>query len=133
MDFILERLAVGNRHDAAAPDPRIGALLCVAEELEPPRHVPTRHKIPIVDMQPLPPEQLAEAVEWIAWHIEREPVLVYCHYGIARSASVAIGYLCCAHGYDFQAAVEHLMRLRPQTWPLPGLAQTIECLRTGSR
>lgn len=131
MDFILEHLAVGNCHDAAAPDPRIGAMLCVAEELEPPRLVPTRHKIPIVDMQPVPPAQLAEAVEWIARHIERAPVLVYCHYGIARSASVAIAYLCCAHGQSFQAAVEHLTRLRPQTWPLPGLAQAIERLRTG--
>ncbi len=129
MDFVLERLAVGDRFDAAAPDARIGAFLCVAEELEPPAHAALRHKIPLVDMAPIPPARLAEAVDWIARHIARERVLVYCHYGIARSVSVTIAYLCCAEDYDYHTAVDHLTRLRPQIYPLPGLAGTIAQLR----
>lgn len=129
MDFVLDRLAVGDRFDAAAPDPRVSALLCVAEELEPPPHIALHHKIPLVDMAPIPPARLAEAVDWIARHIEREHVLVYCHYGIARSVSVTIAYLCCAHGDDYEEAVARLARARAQIYPLPRLAETIAALR----
>jgi protein-tyrosine phosphatase len=130
MDFILDNLAVGNRHDAALPDPRITAMLCVAEELEPPAFATIQHKIPVVDMRPLPPEQLVEAIGWIERHIAREQILVFCNAGVGRSPSIAIGYLCCAHGYGFGEAVEHVARRRPQISPLPGLLEVIERLRS---
>ena len=105
MKFILDNLAIGSYDDALNPPSEITALLNVAKELD----VETEllyHKVPIVDMQPIPPKQMKEAVEWIRDHIERHKIMVFCNAGIGRSPSVVIGYLCCFLDYSFGDAVE---------------------------
>jgi hypothetical protein len=69
MIFILPNLAVGTREEAGNRPPGIDALLCVAAEKDIPALGMPGHKVPIVDMQPIPAEQLREAVEWIRDHI----------------------------------------------------------------
>jgi len=61
MKFILENPAIGSYEDALKLPSEITALLNVAKG----KYIETKllyHKVPIVDMQPLPPEQMKEAV-----------------------------------------------------------------------
>lgn len=125
MKFILDNLAIGSYEDALKPISEITALLNVAKELD----VDTLllyHKVPIVDMQPIPPEQMKEAVEWIRDHIEWYKIMVFCNAGIGRSPSVVIGYLCCFLEYSFGDAVEFVARIKPDISILPELTRTIE-------
>lgn len=133
MDFILDHLALGGRHDAANPDPRVSALLCCAAELELPAHTAPRHKVPVVDLQPIPHAQMLEAVEWIRAHIAHQRILVYCNAGVGRSTTVAIGYLCAGLDYGFGAAVEFVARRRPYMSILPDLITSVDRLRAGTR
>lgn len=129
MDFILENLALGNRHDAADPATDVSALLCVAEELTLPAHRACRHKVPVADLQPIPHAQMREAVDWIRQHIGDRRILVYCNAGVGRSTTVAIGYLCGELGYGFGEAVEFVARRRPYMSILPDLITSIDRLR----
>jgi protein-tyrosine phosphatase len=125
MKFILDNLAIGSYEDALKPPSEITALLNVAIE----KDIETKllyHKVPIVDMQPIPSEQMKEAVEWIRGHIDRYKVIVFCNAGIGRSPSIAIGYLCCFLGYSFGDAVEFVAKRKPDISILPELIRTIE-------
>ena len=54
IDFILDHLAIGSAADAWSDPAAVDALLCVAQEVEMPQGFDTCHKVPIVDMQPIP-------------------------------------------------------------------------------
>ncbi len=129
MDFILENLAIGNYREALVPPQGIDALLCVAEEKEIPMTSVTKHlyhKVPIVDMQPIPAGLLTEAVGWIRENIGNHRIMVFCNAGIGRSPSVVVAYLCCVLGYSFGDAVEYVAKKRPSMSVLPELIETIE-------
>lgn len=126
IDCIFPNLALGSAADAWSAPAGIDAMLCVAREIELPTGFPVAHKVPIVDMQPIPARQMAEVVEWIAGQIERRRVLVFCNAGVGRSSSSVIAYLCCCSGYGFGEAVEYVARRRPYISILPNLLPTIE-------
>lgn len=126
MNFIIENLAVGNYQDALQPAPDIDALLCVAQEHDVYGTPLCYHKVPIIDMQPIPAGQLAEAVAWIKTTITGHKLLVFCNAGIGRSPSVVIAYLCCVLGYGFGNAVEYVATKKPYISILPDLITTIE-------
>jgi protein-tyrosine phosphatase len=130
MDFILENLAIGNVEEAGMPSPEINALLCVAQEkdLDPARC--SYHKVPIIDMQPIPAEQMKDAVDWIRRNIESHRIMVFCNAGIGRSPSIVIGYLCCMLDYSFGEAVEYVATRRPIMSILPYLITTISDVKT---
>ncbi|NIP74075.1 MAG: dual specificity protein phosphatase family protein [Gammaproteobacteria bacterium] len=121
MDLILDNLAVGSAQDGASPPADVGALLCVAAEINTPDAGRPFCKVPIVDMQPIPPAQLQEAVEWIRNHITDHRVLVFCNAGVGRSSSVAVAYLCSVAGFGFGEAVEWVARRHPHMSILPDL------------
>jgi protein-tyrosine phosphatase len=129
MDYILEHLAVGNFDEARVAAPEIGALLCVAQERDLDPGPRLYHKVPIVDMQPIPVPQMKEAVEWIRDTIEAHRIMVYCNAGIGRSPSVVVGYLCCVLDFSFGEAVEYTAIRRPIMSILPYLISTIEDTR----
>ena len=125
MRSILENLAIGSYKDALNPPAPITALLNVASE----RDVETErlyHKVPLIDLQPIPQDQLKEAVKWIRDHISRHTIMVFCNAGIGRSPSVVVGYICCFLGYNFDDAVEFVATRKPDISLLPGLMETIE-------
>lgn len=127
MFFILENLAIGSFQDAqSAFQQNINAFLNVAEELDLALSQEILyHKIPIKDFFPIPPEKLKEAVDWIAKHIDKYKILVFCNAGIGRSSSVVISYLCSI-GFGFGEAVEFVARKKPDISILPNLIKTIE-------
>lgn len=126
MNFILHQLAIGNYGEALMPPPNISALLNVATERDLHHTRLLYHKIPIIDMRPIPSEQMKEAVEWIRDQISRHTIMVFCNAGIGRSPSVVIGYLCCILGYGFGEAVEFVARRKSDISILPDLIKTIE-------
>jgi len=126
MHFILEQLAIGNYAEALNPSPEISALLNVAAEKDLSDMSVVYHKIPMVDMKPIPSEQMKEAVNWIRDHISKHKIMVFCNAGIGRSPSVVIGYLCCFLRYGFGEAIEFVARRKSDISILPNLIKTIE-------
>ncbi len=127
MNLILEQIAVGEYEEAVSPPADITALLCVAQErnLTAPR-LPY-HKVPIPGARHIPPEQLADAVEWIHRMVAcGSRILVFSSRGQCRSPSVVIAYLCCKLGCSFEQALESVARKKPSLSLPPNLAQSIE-------
>jgi protein-tyrosine phosphatase len=129
MKFILDHLAISNYEEASSPTAEISALLNVAEEKDIHDSPLLYHKIPIIDMRPIPPEQVQEAVKWIEDHITEHTILTFCNAGVGRSPSVVISYLCCALGYGFGDAVEFVARRKSDISILPDLIRSIEDVR----
>jgi protein-tyrosine phosphatase len=126
MDFILEHLAIGNATEAWSKPVEVDSLLCVAQEVALPPGYEVIHKVPILDMQPIPARQIFEAVSWIDQHIAKRRILVFCNAGVGRSSSCVIAYLCCKEGLGFGEAVEFVARRRPYMSILPNLLLSIE-------
>lgn len=129
MIFILDNLAIGNFQEALEPPAEMTALLCVAQERDLSSPKLLYHKVPIIDMQPIPEEHLREAVEWLRNHINRNKIMVFCNAGVGRSPSVVIGYLCCVLGYRFGEAVEYVATRKPYMSILPNLITTIKAVQ----
>lgn len=133
MKFILDNLAIGNFQEAQTPPPEIGALLCVAQEIDLTPVDRLYCKVPIVDMQPIPAGELREAVEFIVGNISAHKIMVFCNAGVGRSPSVVVAYLCCKLGYSLGQAVEHVAKRKPYMSILPNLILSIEELRKQAR
>jgi protein-tyrosine phosphatase len=129
MNYILKNLAIGNFEDARDPPTGIDALLCVAQEIDLSHVRCLYYKVPIVDMQPIPEDQLKEAVAFIRDHIEYHKIMVYCNAGVGRSPSVVVAYLCCVQGYGYGEAVEFVASRKPYMSTLPNLILSIEQLK----
>jgi protein-tyrosine phosphatase len=127
---VVENLSVGPYEETRSLPDDIDALLNVAEEHPLPETARPAHKVPITDMQPIPPDQLAEAVNWIDDHIGDHHIYLFCNAGVGRSPSVAIAYLCCRRDFSFGDAVEHVARRKPDISTLPELINGIEWVRS---
>lgn len=124
MTFILERLAIGNLEDLENPGEEIGFILNVAEEVE--VNLPTvkYKKIRLKDGMPIPVEKMREAIRWIREHISSGKVLIACHYGVGRSASIVIGYLS-SFGFGYEEALDFVSSKGRRVDPMPDLEKTI--------
>jgi len=125
LKFILDHLAIGSYEEALRPSSEITALLNVAKEKDLKTSL-LYHKVPIIDMQPIPSAQMLEAVKWIQKHISKHIIMVFCNAGIGRSPSVVIGYLCCFLNYGFGEAIEYVAKRKSDISILPNLLRTIE-------
>jgi protein-tyrosine phosphatase len=116
MDFILERLAIGDIDDARDISKDITALLNCTEEHDTNREGILYLKIPLIDFEPINPEYITRAVRWIKEVIADHTVLVHCNAGIGRSSSIAVCYLC-EIGFGFDEAVRLIKSRRPNALP----------------
>ena len=107
------------------PGKGLKSVLNVAEEVEVRFPYLEYHKIPLKDGVIIPPEKMREDIEWIRKHIALGNVLVACHYGVGRSASIVVGYLCSI-GYGYKEAVDFVSSKRSGVNPIPGLEETIK-------
>jgi protein-tyrosine phosphatase len=129
MDWILDNLAIGNFEESQNPPEGVEALLSVAEEREIIRTEFTSFHVPIVDMQPIPTEQLSEAIQWIHDTIEQNSIMVFCNAGVGRSPSTVVTYLAVYHNMEFGEAVEFVARKKPYMSILPNLILNIDELK----
>ena len=129
MNYIFKNLAIGNFEDAQDIPAGIDALLCVAQEIDLSHIRCLYYKVPIVDMQPIPEDQLKEAVVFIRDHIENHKIMVFCNAGVGRSPSVVVAYLSCVQGYGYGEAVEFVASRKPFMSTLPNLILSIEQLK----
>ena len=116
MDFILERLAIGDIHDAKNISRDITAVLNCTEEHDTNREGILYLKIPLIDFQTINPEYIPRAVRWIKEVIADHTVLVHCNAGIGRSSSIVVCYLCEV-GFGFEEAVRLVKSRRPDVLP----------------
>jgi protein-tyrosine phosphatase len=124
MDFILERLAIGDIYDAKDIPKDISALLNCTEEHDTKRAGILYLKIPLVDFQPINPEYIPRAVRWIKEVIVDHTVLVHCNAGIGRSSSIVVCYLC-EIGFGYEEAVRLVKTRRPDALPHRDLRSAI--------
>ena len=52
-------------------------------------------------------------------------VLVFCKYGVGRSPSIVIGYLCST-GFSYKEAIKFIISKKADVTPPPKLEQTIK-------
>ncbi len=126
---VYENLTVGSYEETQPAADGTDALLNVAEEHPLTETDLPAHKVPMVDMQPIPAEQLEEAVRWIDEHIDGHHIYLFCNAGVGRSPSVAVTYLCCYRGFSFGEAVEHVARRKPDVSTLPMLIGRIDTVK----
>ena len=124
MDYILDRLAVGDIHDARTPPKEITALLNCADEHDTDREGLAYCKLPLVDFQPIDPHVIPKAVSWLKEVIVDHAVLVHCNAGIGRSPSIVVCYLY-EIGFGFEQAVRLVKRKRPDALPHRDLRSAI--------
>ena len=124
MDYILERLAVGDIQDARTPPRKISALLNCAEEHDTSREGIAYCKIPLVDFQPIDPQYIPKAVSWLKEVICDHTVLVHCNAGIGRSPSIVVCYLY-EIGFGFEEAMRLVKSKRPDALPHRDLRSAI--------
>ncbi len=106
------------------PGKGLRSILNVADEVEASIPNVKYHKIPLKDGAIIPPEKMREAIRWIREHIASGKVLVACHYGVGRSASIVIGYLYSL-GFGYKEALDFVSSKRPGVDPISGLEETI--------
>ena len=124
MDFILERLAIGDIYDAKDISSKFTALLNCTEEHDTNREGILYLKIPLIDFQPITPEYIPKAVGWIKEVIADHTVLVHCNAGIGRSPSIVVCYLF-EIGFGFEEAVRLVKSRRPDAFPHRDLRSAI--------
>lgn len=128
MDYILDRLAVGDIVDARNTPKEITALLNCSEEYDTSREGIAYLKIPLIDFQPINPEYIPKAVAWIKETIVDHKILVHCNAGIGRSPSIAVCYLY-EIGFGFEEAVKLVKSRRPYAVPHGDLRSAIMIAR----
>ncbi len=122
MDFILDRLAIGDLSDAKNSamliEGGITAILNVAKEAQ---HEPDidhfdYYKVSIDDGQAMDLSHLSEAVEFIHSRIRNGKVLVHCLMGVSRSSTIVLCYLheC---GFSLREAMNLIKKKRPEAEP----------------
>jgi atypical dual specificity phosphatase len=122
MDFILDRLAIGDLSDAKdGPillECGITAILNVAKEAhhEPDIHYFDYYKVSIDDGQAMDLSHLSEAVDFIHSRIRNGKVLVHCLMGVSRSSTIVLCYLheC---GFSLREAMNLIKKKRPEAQP----------------
>lgn len=125
MTYILENLALGDIGDLESPKKEVKSVLNVAEEIEVSFPNLRYHKIPLKDGVIIPAEKMREAIGGIRERIAEGKVLVACHYGVGRSASIVVGYLCSI-GFGYKEALDFVSSKRSGINPLLGLEETIK-------
>ena len=122
MDFILDRLAIGDLSDAKNTklllESGITAILNVAEEANYEHDFKNfdYYKVNIDDGQAMDFSHIGDAVDFIHSRIRHGKVLVHCLYGISRSSTIVLCYLheC---GFSLRSALNLIKRKRPDAQP----------------
>ena len=131
MDFILDRLAIGDLSDAKNEEilknSGITAILNVAQEAHPDPDLSKfdYYKVSIDDGQAMDFSHLSDAVEYIHTRIRRGKVLVHCLMGVSRSSTIVLCYLheC---GFSLREAMNLIKRKRPDAQPHIALYNSVQ-------
>lgn len=143
MDFITDRIAIGNRHEAEDLEllisNNISAILNLAYDLDISyfdfyhekeyRFQLEYQKVGLIDGPGNKPSTFAAAVYMLDQLLERhDKVLVHCHAGVSRSSSVVATYLSHKNGISFDDALLVIKAKRPEISPGLQLIKIAESL-----
>ncbi len=131
MDFILDRLAIGDLSDAKneqiLKDSGITAILNVAQEAYPEPNLDCfdYYKVNIDDGQAMDLSHIGDAVDFIHSRIRHGKVLVHCLMGISRSSTILLCYLheC---GFSLRNAMNLIKKKRPDAQPHIALYNSVQ-------
>jgi len=117
-------LWIGSQQDStnrdAATRHNIGLVVNCTRTL--PFKIPNvaKYRVPVDDTPadaPIMAVHLPEAVAIIDEHLlDGQGVLVHCHAGVSRSASVVAAYLMSKEGLTPEQAIAHVKRCKPETF-----------------
>lgn len=62
-------------------------------------------------------EQIAQALAWIEVNLKTKNVLVHCHMGISRSASIVLAFLMKNYKLSLDGAFNHTVGIRKTIGP----------------
>lgn len=143
MNFITERIAIGNRHEAKDLElllsKDIDAVLNLAYDLdisyfefyhEYEYKFPIEYqKVGLIDGEGNKLTTFAAAVYMLDQLLERhDKVLVHCHAGVSRSASVVATYISHKNGISFEGALDWVKKKRPEIYPSSHLIKIAKSL-----
>jgi len=131
LDFILDRLAIGDLSDAKNEqilrDSGITAILNVAQEANPEPDLDhfDYYKVNIDDGQAMDLSHIGDAVDFIHSRIRQGKVLVHCLMGVSRSSTIVLCYLheC---GFSLRNAMNLIKRKRPDAQPHVALYNSVQ-------
>jgi hypothetical protein len=133
MDWITDRIAIGNSCDARAPK-GVDATINVAVDLHISEDFEWRHKVGLIDGPGNHPQTFMAAVLLLdALMEEGKKVLVHCHAGRSRSVMVISTWLAWREGRSFDVTLKAIQKLRQWERSEPALyalaRRTLETLR----
>lgn len=131
MSFILEKLWLGSKQDAANKnvllDMDVSHVLTIDTEVTPP--FPQDYKYLIVEIVDRSDENLKEhfekCIEFIEEGRSQKGVLVHCGAGLSRSPSVVSAYLMKTLNIKYQDAINMISEVRPYVYPNEGFVQQL--------
>ena len=143
MDFITDRIAIGDRHQAAnlnlLLEFQIDAVLNLAYDLDISYYdlVSSSHhkfrieyqKVGLIDGDGNQPTAFISAVYMLDQLLERhQKALVHCQAGVSRSSSVVATHLAHKRRISFDEALEFVKSKRPRVNPNPALVAIAKSL-----
>src|SRR5437868_2832132 len=87
-----------------------------------------RLRLPIPDVSDYDVRQIIAATNQFIHEgvVNKENVLVHCHWGISRSAAVVVAYLMAFHHMTLEQALNHLQTKRTVVQPNRGFMQFLK-------
>lgn len=118
MERVLDRLWIGSTEDFRAPLASLGfvAVLDLRDGKHPPCEGIETHRLDNRDGDPWQPDQIENALNFVAAHLRGGKVLIACAAGMSRSASMTIAFLVRT-GWDTPSAFELVRAARPRIAP----------------
>ncbi len=125
MNFVTERLAIGDANDVQRHRGLYDAVLNMAAEIHDSVPVPYLH-VKLDDCVPAEESDLLEAFDFLDRQLAADrTVLVHCLAGVSRSVSVVCGYLAFRTGEPIHQILARVRILRPQANPDPDLFDSV--------
>ncbi len=128
MDWITDRIAIGNVADAGAVGPDdVDAILCLKPNCTCEDHDELDTlAVPLVDGAGNPADKILRALDYLASIVDDDDrILVHCHAGRSRSVAIVAAFLMRRSGLSRAAALSYISERRA-IYLSPGIDEILD-------